>query len=45
MVIATAVFGCAKFTATEDKDLLDIGEYQGIRMVTGLELLKILRGQ
>lgn len=45
MVIATAVFGHANFIATEDKDLLDIGEYEGIRIVTGLELLSILRAQ
>jgi putative PIN family toxin of toxin-antitoxin system len=44
MVIATAIFGHATFIATEDKDLLDIGEYQGIRIVNGVELLAVLRG-
>jgi len=44
MVIATAIFGHATFIATEDKDLLDIGEYQGIRSVNGVELLAVLRG-
>ncbi len=44
MVLATAVSGHANYIATEDKDLLDMGEYQGIRIVTGVELLQILRG-
>lgn len=42
-ILATAVAGAADFIATEDKDLLDIGEYEGIRIVTGFELLSILR--
>lgn len=42
-VLATGLGGQADFIATEDKDLLDIGEYEGIRIVTGLELLTILR--
>lgn len=42
-ILATAVAGAADFIATEDKDLLDMSEYEGIRIVTGLELLKILR--
>ena len=35
--------GAADFIATEDKDLLDMIEYKGVRIVTGLELLSILR--
>jgi putative PIN family toxin of toxin-antitoxin system len=44
MVLATAVAGSADFIATEDKDLLDLVEYEGIRVMTGVELLGILRG-
>lgn len=44
MVIATAVEGSADLIATEDKDLLDLGEHAGIRVVNGLELLRRLRG-
>lgn len=42
-ILATAVAGAVDFIATEDKDLLDMGEYEGIRIVTGLELLTVLR--
>ncbi len=42
-VVATAVGGHADYIATEDKDLLDMSEYQGIGIVTGVELLRILR--
>ncbi|MCO5222234.1 MAG: putative toxin-antitoxin system toxin component, PIN family [Thermomicrobiales bacterium] len=42
-VIATAMQGNGQLIATEDKDLLDMGEYEGIRIVTGLELLRMLR--
>jgi predicted nucleic acid-binding protein len=35
--------GKADLIATEDKDLLDMIEYEGIRIVTGFELLTILR--
>ena len=42
-VVATAVFGEADFIATEDKDLLDMIEYEGIRIVNGVELLAVLR--
>ena len=42
-VVATAEQGSADFIATEDKDLLDMGSYQGIRIVTGIELLRELR--
>lgn len=42
-VLATAIAGSANFIATQDNDLLDMGEYQGVRIVTGVELLSILR--
>src|SRR5690606_12942936 len=42
--LATAVAGSAALIATEDKDLLDMVEYEGIRIVNGVELLRILRG-
>jgi putative PIN family toxin of toxin-antitoxin system len=42
-ILATAVVGKADLIATEDKDLLDMIEYEGIRIVTGFELLTILR--
>lgn len=42
-VLATAVTGSVDFIATEDKDLLDLVEYEGIRIVNGVELLRILR--
>lgn len=42
-VLATALAGNADFIATEDNDLLDMGAYEGIRIVNGLELLRVLR--
>ena len=42
-VLATGLGGHVEFIATEDKDLLDLREYEGIRIVTGRELLAILR--
>lgn len=42
-VLATAVTGSVDFIATEDKDLLDLVEYEGIRIVNGVEILRILR--
>lgn len=43
-VLATAVAGYANYIATEDKDLLELGQYQGIGIVPGVEWLGILRG-
>lgn len=43
-VIATATQGQADFIATEDNDLLALDGYEGISIVTGLEILNILRG-
>ena len=42
-ILATAFAGGADFIATEDKDLLDMIEYKGVRIVTRLVLLSILR--
>jgi len=43
-VLATGLVGQADYIASEDKHLLEIGQYEGIPIVTGLELLRILRG-
>ena len=40
--VATAKAGGAEFIVTEDLDLLDLGEYDGIRVVTAETFLKIL---
>jgi predicted nucleic acid-binding protein len=44
-ILATALAGLADLIATEDKDLLDMGEYEGIRIVNGRELLGILHSE
>ncbi len=44
-VIATAREGGASYIVTWDRDLLDIGEYQGIRILTPKEFLKVLQGK
>lgn len=44
IVLATALAGKAEFILSEDRDLLDLGEYEGIRVLSGLELLSTLRG-
>lgn len=43
MVLATALAGNARFILSEDKDLLDMGEYERIRIVNGVTLLRLLR--
>jgi uncharacterized protein len=40
--IATAVLGGAEYIVSEDRDLLDIGEYQGIKIIDVATFLKIL---
>ena len=40
--LATAVLGDADHVVSEDRDLLDLGEYQGIRIVDVSVFLKIL---
>lgn len=44
IVLATARVGRARYILSEDFDLLDMVEYEGIRIVNGVELLRILRG-
>ena len=40
--LATAVLGEADYVASEDRDLFDVGEYQGIEIVEVGAFLKIL---
>lgn len=42
-IIATAVEGNADYIVSRDKDLLDLQEYQGIKIITPEEFMKILR--
>ncbi len=42
MFIACAVSASADFIVTGDKDLLDIGKYQSVTIISGSDLLKIL---
>jgi putative PIN family toxin of toxin-antitoxin system len=44
IVLATALASAAQFILSEDNDLLDMIEYEGIRIVNGIELLEVLRG-
>ena len=43
IVLATAHLGGAAYILSEDKDWLDMIEYEGIRIVNGVELLAVLR--
>ena len=40
--VATAVLGEADYVVSEDRDLLDLGEYQGVKIVDVATFLKIL---
>lgn len=44
MVIACALAAGAAYVVTRDKDLLSLGAYQGIRMVTPRQFLDLLEG-
>ena len=44
MVIACALAGGADYVVTRDKDLLSLGAYGGIRMVTPRQFLDLLAG-
>jgi predicted nucleic acid-binding protein len=44
MVIACALQARADYIVTRDKDLLSVGAYQGIRIVTPREFLDLLEG-
>ena len=41
--LATAVVGEASYVVSEDRDLLDLGEYQGIKIVDVATFLKFLK--
>jgi putative PIN family toxin of toxin-antitoxin system len=41
-VLAAAIEGCADYLVTGDQDLLTLGEYEGIRIVTPRYLLDLL---
>ena len=41
--LATAVVGEASYLVSEDRDLLDLGEYQGIKIVEVATFLKFLK--
>lgn len=41
--LAAARAGGAAFVVSEDRDLLDLGEWQGIRIVTAQDFLRILQ--
>lgn len=43
MALAPAIPGSADVIATEDKDALDLAEYEGIRFVTGAEPPRVLQ--
>ena len=43
--LAAAVEGNADFIVTEDRDMLDIGTHQGVRIVTAEEFLRLLDEQ
>ncbi|MBV9453409.1 MAG: putative toxin-antitoxin system toxin component, PIN family, partial [Rubrobacter sp.] len=43
--LATAVLGDAEYVVSEDRDLLDLGKHQGIRIVDISVFLKILSNE
>ena len=43
--LATAVAGQAAYLVNEDRDLLDIREYEGIRILTAATFLALLEGE
>jgi putative PIN family toxin of toxin-antitoxin system len=43
--LATAKAGQAKYAISEDRDLLDIGEYEGIKIITAEAFLRILTAE
>ena len=44
MIIACALEAGADHVVTRDKDLLSLGTYQGIRMVTPRQFLNLIEG-
>ncbi len=43
--LATALAAGAAYLVSEDKDLTDIGEYEGIRIIRGADFFDILMGE
>lgn len=41
-ILATAIEGCADYIVTGDNDLLTLGEYEGIRIMTPRAFLELL---
>ena|SRR5713101_1238125 len=44
-IVACALAAGAEYIVTRDKDLLSLGEYEGVTMITPEEFLHVLRGQ
>ena len=44
-IIVAAVEGNADYIISRDKDLLDLKEYQGIKIITPEEFMRILRAE
>jgi len=44
-IVACALAAGAEYIVTRDKDLLSLGEYEGVAMITPEEFLHVLRGQ
>ena len=42
---ACALAGNAQYIVTEDKDILAVGEYRGVRPVTATEFMRLLSGE
>lgn len=42
---ACALAGQAAFIVTEDKDILDVGQYQGVRPITSAEFMALLESK
>jgi putative PIN family toxin of toxin-antitoxin system len=42
-VVATAVEGNADYLVTDDRDLLDLGAWKGVQIVSGVEMIRYLR--
>ncbi len=45
MILATAVAAAADYIVSEDRDVLDIGLHEGVRIVTTITFLALLRGE
>jgi predicted nucleic acid-binding protein len=45
MIIACAVAAAADYVVSRDEDLLSLGMYEGITMITPEAFMEVLRGQ